>query len=222
MSLTLLLDSADIEEWSHWSKYGIFQGITTNPSLLKKAKQPCTLSNVHKLTQYAQQLGYKEIHIQACGKTSKKLTDSGISIGELEASHIKIFVKLPVTDIGTEAAREITKKNIPITFTACYEPSQILIASSLGIDYIAPYLGRMNDKDGKGLEKILTMQSILNGVGSCTKLLVASIRSKNEMIALASKGVTTFTIQPSIAKELFNSRDTIESAKIFEQDCQFI
>ena len=43
MALHLLLDSADPSAWEQWLPTGLFGGVTTNPTLLKRAGQPCTL-----------------------------------------------------------------------------------------------------------------------------------------------------------------------------------
>ena len=55
------------------------------------------------------------------------------------------MVKVPVTTTGAEAAKELIRQGVPITFTACYEPAQVLVAAALGARYIAPYLGRISD-----------------------------------------------------------------------------
>ena len=43
MALRLFLDSADPKAWQQWLASGLFHGVTTNPTLLRRAAQPCTL-----------------------------------------------------------------------------------------------------------------------------------------------------------------------------------
>ncbi len=221
MGLNLLLDSADIKDWEHWNQFGIFQGITTNPTLLKQAGQRCHLSNLSILARKAEDLGYKEIHLQAWGETAKHLIKTGLEIASLKNNNLMIYVKLPVTDIGTQAAKEILSHNIPVTLTACYEIKQTLIAASLGANYIAPYIGRMNKKNNKGEVDVISMQKTLSGLNSSTKLLVASIKNVNEIINLSTNKINTFTINSQIAHDLFNAKDTIFDAKRFAEDSNF-
>ena len=64
----------------------------------------------------------------------------------------RIVVKAPTTVEGTAAAAKLRDEGVRITMTAVYSAAQALVASALGADYAAPYLGRMNDagRDGFG------------------------------------------------------------------------
>jgi len=67
MNLRLFLDSADPQAWRAWLPSGLFRGITTNPTLLKRAGQPCDLASLRALSQEALALGVRELHLQAWG-----------------------------------------------------------------------------------------------------------------------------------------------------------
>ena len=218
MSINLLLDNANPLEWEQWHESGLFKGITTNPTLLKEASQHCTISNLLDLSLKAERLGYKELHIQAWGKGALDLYDCGLSISKLSNQNLRIYVKLPLTLEGSKAAKMLNQSNIPITFTACYKVKQVLIATSLGAHYIAPYLGRINDKGLDGNKEIKRMQKVLNGIRSTCQILVASIRSSNDICDLATVGIKTFTISPKLAKEIYHCEETLEAIKKFEID----
>jgi len=222
VSISLLLDNAEPSKWRRWFGSGIFHGITTNPTLIKKAGQQCSLSNLKYLTQEAQDIGYREIHIQTWGKSIEEIVSCGFSIGNLSTSETKIYVKIPITKTGVEAANILIKSGISITFTACYEAKQVLIAASVGASYIAPYLGRINDEGRNGTKEILEMKNILKGTASKCKILVASIRDYREINYLASNGLSTFTINSKIAEDLFCSNSTMKANEIFEKDSKIL
>ena len=67
MALRLLLDSADPLEWERWLPSGLFQGITTNPTMLRRASQPCSLDHLASLSRRAAALGCRELHLQTWG-----------------------------------------------------------------------------------------------------------------------------------------------------------
>tara|TARA_Y100001968_G_C19082988_1_gene583923 strand:- start:21 stop:695 length:675 start_codon:yes stop_codon:yes gene_type:complete len=217
-SLHLLLDSADPRVWEDSFQTGVFNGITTNPSLLKKANQSCSLSNLKKLTQKAEEIGYKEIHLQSWGSTPKELIECGFSLKNFQSKKINIYIKLPITKEGTEAAKVLIKNQIPITFTACYETSQILIAAAVGASFVAPYLKRINQQGINAEKEIIKMQKILNGIGSSCKLLVASIENIENITNLSSEGINVFTINKNIYNEFFKVKNTIEAANFFERE----
>ena len=95
-----------------------------------------------------------------------------------------VVVKVPITKIGIEAASKLIAEGIRVTLTGVYAIHQVLIAAALGADDVAPYLGRINDLGRNGCEDLVAMQRAIAGVGSATRILVVSIRSRTAMIGL--------------------------------------
>ncbi len=220
MSLTLLLDSADPTIWTKWFRSGIFHGITTNPTLLRKAGQPCTFPNLKQLTQRAKDIGCNEMHIQAWGNSFKEIKNCGITLGKLSSPEMPVHVKIPITKTGSEAAKELIAAKISVTFTACFESKQVLLAAAIGANYVAPYLGRINDQGRNGQAELITMKKILDRTCSHCKILVASIRDSDEICNLASHGIQIFTISDQLAEDFFNNETTLKAAQRFEIDTQ--
>ena len=216
MTLRLFLDSADPTAWAQWLPTGLFHGVTTNPTLLKKACQPCNLGQLEALSHQAISLGAQEVHLQTWGGTEAQWLSRGRDLAAIAPQ--KVVVKVPVTASGAAAAKGLINAGIPVTFTACYEPAQVLIAAALGAHYIAPYLGRISDLGRDGHAELTTMQRALEGLGSSVRLLVASLRQASDLARLAAEGLTTFTISPAIASALFASEATAAAATQFEQD----
>lgn len=220
MALRLLLDSADPSAWAEWLPTGLFRGITTNPTLLRRAAQPCSLEHLAVLTTRALDLGVQELHLQAWGSD---LLGCGRALARFAPG--RIWVKLPITRAGAEAARSLIVEGCPVTFTACYEPAQVLLAAALGADYIAPYLGRICDLGRDGHAELTTMQRIVDSLSPTQttqpqplRLLVASLRTPDDLALLAAEGLNTFTISPQIAAALFAVEPTLAAAAQFERD----
>ena len=219
MALRLFLDSADPSAWAEWLPSGLFRGVTTNPTLLRRAAQPCTLEHLAALTALAIEHGVQELHLQAWGSD---LLACGRALVQLAPG--RIWVKLPITRAGASAARSLIAEGCPVTFTACYEPAQVLLAAALGADYIAPYLGRITDLGRDGHAELTRMQRIVEGVApsagarSPLRLLVASLRTPDDLARLAAEGLDTFTISPSIAEALFAVEPTLAATDQFERD----
>ena len=134
------LDTADTKEWDELLPIGMFHGITTNPTLLARANEPCTVSNLHSLASKALSLQVNEFMCQTWGSTAHEMYQNGMDISEIDRE--KIVIKVPVTAEGTKAATMLTKSDVRICLTACYNSQQALIAGSMGVEYIAPNLGR--------------------------------------------------------------------------------
>eukprot|EP00977_Amphora_coffeiformis_P022438 scaffold10861_cov180-Amphora_coffeaeformis.AAC.25 len=214
-SSRFFLDTADTEEWDALLPTGIFHGVTTNPTLLKRAGEPCTIENLHRLANKALSLS-DEFMCQAWGED---LFACGM---ELSApARDRITVKVPVTIKGVQAASELIQAGCRVCLTACYNHKQALLAASVGAEYLAPYLGRMTDTGLDGQGECCYMDKIVKGMGSSTRILVASIRDAETLAELASDcGMDTYTFAPAIARQLFVDPLTDKAAIAFEEDAK--
>ncbi|MDF5728597.1 MAG: transaldolase family protein [Rhizonema sp. PD38] len=215
--IRLFLDTADIQKWQHWLPTGLFYGVTTNPVLLEQAQVACNVSHLKAIANQAFALKAKEIQLQTWGTTVDSLVKTGKLLAAIDE---RIVVKVPITKIGTEAASLLIAEGIRITLTAVYAIHQVLIAAALGADYVAPYLGRINDLGRNGREDLVAMQRVRAGVGSTTRILVASIRSVDDIALLAAQGLDTFTFSPLVAAAFFEVAATNQATTDFEQAAQ--
>ena len=216
MTLRLLLDSADPAAWADWRAIGLFQGVTTNPTLLQRAGRPCTLAELTALSHAAFDQGMAEIHLQAWGGDVEALARCAASLAAIAPG--RVVVKLPMTRPGVAAARPLIDAGTPLTFTACYEVAQVLVAAALGVRYIAPYLGRIGDLGRDGHAELIAMQRALDGVAATTRLLVASLRHPSDIARLAAEGLSCFTLAPPLAAALIDSEASAAAVAQFERD----
>jgi len=214
--LRLFIDSAAPADWRTWLPSGLLFGITTNPTLLKRVGLRCEPASLQRLTETALGLGTQELHLQAWGGDAAALYDCGSALAALAPS--QIVVKLPITRAGCEAAARLIAAGHRITFTACYDASQMLIASALGADYAAPYLGRISDAGRDGHAEVIHMQRTLDGLSSRTRLLAASLRQVGDVSRLAAAGISSFTLSPTLLGALFEQPGTLAAAAQFEAD----
>ncbi|PZD72304.1 Transaldolase [Acaryochloris thomasi RCC1774] len=210
----LFLDTADQSQWHRWLPLGVFDGITTNPTLLERSQVPCTLESLKSLAQSGFDLGVQEIQMQTWGREPETLYKNGHALAKISD---RIVVKVPITQAGCTAAARLIVDGIRVTMTGVYARHQVLLATSLGAEYAAPYLGRITDSGRNGRDDLAQMQQALDGVGSDMKLLVASIRAVEDIVFLARQGLDTFTVGDAIATQLFDVDATLQAAETFEK-----
>lgn len=214
-SSQFFLDTADIDLWNNYLKLGIFYGVTTNPILLERARVPCDIPSLQYLTSIAiDKYGLNSIMFQTWGDTAVEMVENGIKLAVLSD---KVVVKIPLTRSGVEAASILKKNNIPICMTACYAQHQVFTSAGLRADYVAPYLGRMIDMGKDGLQEVIQMQRIVEGLKANTRVFVASLRTSSQLAELAAAGCDTFTFSPQVADSLFGVEATEDAARDFEQ-----
>jgi transaldolase len=214
--LRLFLDSAAPDDWARFLPMGVFYGVTTNPLLLQRAGQACTLQNLEKLAQNVAELGAREIQMQVWGETPAEMIHSGTQLALLSGLGLDVVIKVPATEQGFNVARHLAEAGTRITMTAVYTPGQVLLAAGFGAAYAAPYLGRLQDAGHPAQDIVRAMNRILTTTAGATRLLVASLRQAEQVIDLAGRGLDTFTFGAPVAAELFASDLTDQAAAQFQ------
>lgn len=212
--LRLFLDTADLQQWEKWLPCGAFFGVTTNPTLLERAGVACTLGSLRDLSLAAFSLGAEEVQLQTWGGHVGAYVANGRELAYIDP---RVVVKVPITREGLEAARTLVRHGVRVTMTGLYAAYQVLLAAGVGAEYAAPYLGRISALGKDGEDEVIQMQEIKEGLESDIRILVASIKSPQQVAALAVEGVGTFTLPPPVVDEMFGQKDTLEAAAAFER-----
>jgi transaldolase len=135
---------------------------------------------------------------------------------KLSALSSNIIIKIPVTEDGLIAIKFLNELNIKTMATAIFEPSQILLSALAGARYAAPYFGRLQTEPLKIIE---CMTNILKINNFPTKLIVAALRNKQQVLDISTLGVDAITIPASVYSEIImDNLDTLNSVAKFEQD----
>jgi len=211
----LYLDSADLGELRACLPHPVVHGVTTNPTLLKRAG--VTRAGLPALFDTLLKLGARQVQAQVHAREcDAMLEDAHALLTGFDAG--QVVVKIPATRAGLRAGAALSAQGVPVTYTAVYAPEQAHFAGQLGAAYAAPYLGRLQDAGIDGLALIAQMQSLLDRSGADTRLLVASIRSREAYLALLQLGVGAITIPPRLFAELLDHGATIDAERVFLSD----
>ncbi len=209
----LYLDSADLSELSTCLPHPVIHGVTTNPTLLKRAG--VGPDGLAALLQSAIELGAKQVQAQVvAAQTDAMLEDAERLLRPFERG--QLVVKIPATRNGLRAGAQLSARGVPVTYTAVYAPEQAHFAAQLGAAYAAPYLGRLQDTGNDGLALIADMQQLV--AGSATRLLVASVRTRDAYLSLLRIGVGAITIPPRLFAELVDHDATHAAERGFLAD----
>ena len=209
----LYLDSAELSELRACLPHPVVHGVTTNPTLLKRAG--VGRDALAALLQTAIELGAKQVQAQVtAAQSDAMLEDAERLLRPFERG--QLVVKIPATRDGLRAGAQLSARGVPVTYTAVYAPEQAHFAAQLGAAYAAPYLGRLQDGGVDGLAMIAEMQSLLNG--SATRLLVASVRTRDAYLALLRIRVGAITIPPRLFAELVDHDATLGAERGFLAD----
>lgn len=214
-SFHLYLDSADLAELQTCLPHPVVHGVTTNPTLLRRAG--VTREQLPRLLHAALELGARQVQAQVqAADVDGMLADARALLAEFDAG--QLVVKIPATREGMRAGAELSLAGVPVTYTAVYAAEQAHFAGQLGAAYAAPYLGRLVDAGVDGLALIAQMQSLVSRGSGPTRLLVASVRTRDAYRALLDLGVGAITIPPRLFTELVHHPATLDAERGFLAD----
>jgi transaldolase len=214
-SFHLYLDSADLGELQTCLPHPVVHGVTTNPTLLRRAG--VTRAALPDLLHRVLAMGVKQVQAQVhMADAEGMIADARELLAEFKPG--ELVVKIPATREGLRAGANLTASGVPITYTAVYALEQAHFAAQLGAAYAAPYLGRLEDTGVDGLALIARMQLALKRSMADTRLLVASVRSRNAFLALMELGVGSITIPPRLFTELVDHSATTDAERGFLSD----
>ncbi len=138
----LYLDSADLAELETCLPHPVVHGVTTNPTLLKRAG--VGLAAVPGLLARCIELGARQVQAQVHSEhVDGMLEDARALLPHFDLG--QLVIKIPATRQGLDAGARLIAQGVPVTWTAVYAPEQAHFAAQLGAAYAAPYLGRLED-----------------------------------------------------------------------------
>jgi transaldolase len=173
---------------------GAIDGVTTNPSLLAKAGKP-TREAIAQICEIVD----GPVSAEVLGVTKDDILREG---RELAKIHKNVVVKVPLIEEGLKAVRVLSQEKIPTNVTLCFSASQAILAAKAGATYVSPFVGRVDDVSGDGMELIQQIVTIYNNYDFQTKVLTASVRHPVHFVQAALIGSHVATLPLKVIKQL--------------------
>ena len=144
--MKLFLDCSDTELIAQGFSTGLIDGITTNPSLMKKAGQDPK--------EVIQQIS--EIFPWDASISAEVISDTADGMIEEAQQYLElgsnITIKVPMTREGLKACKELTTDEIPVNVTLVFSAGQAVLAAKAGAPYVSPFVGRLYDQYWDGIQ----------------------------------------------------------------------
>ncbi len=209
--MKFFVDTADVNEIRELEATGLLDGVTTNPSLIKKSGRD-----------------FKDVIKEICAVTHGPVSAEVIATdyagmvqqGELLAKIAKnVTIKVPLTLDGLKACKYFRSKNIMVNVTLCFSPAQALLAAKAGASFISPFVGRLDDISSDGMALIADIMTIYRQYPEFkTEVLVASVRHPMHIVEAAKLGAHVVTAPASVLKSLVSHPLTDKGLEQFLKD----
>jgi transaldolase len=209
--MKIFLDTADIDEIRTAAKWGILDGVTTNPTLYAKvggASYDSILQEICKLTP-------GPVSAEVVAEEVEDMLEEGRHFAKLAPN---IVVKVPMSEEGLEAMSRFAEEGIKTNCTLIFTANQGLLAAKAGAGLISPFVGRLDDINQDGMIVIRELAEIFAIHEIEAEVLAASIRNPLHMTQAALAGAHIATLPFKVLQQMVHHPLTDKGIVQFRSD----
>ena len=212
--MKIFLDTADHWEIEDYFSTGLIDGVTTNPTLIKKAGR-----DPEEVYQKIKDIGLQDISMEVVG-SDLDMYDEGIRLYEKFGNVATI--KVPCTRQGLIVCKRLSEQGIKVNVTLIFCAAQAVLAAKAGATYVSPFVGRLDDQSVAGLEVVRSISELYRIHGVRTQVLAASIRNVQRAIRSWYNGAEICTMPPKVFNQMYDHILTDKGMEIFEKDWESV
>jgi transaldolase len=209
--MKLFLDTADIDEIRTVARWGVLDGVTTNPSLFARTSGKT----------------YDEVLAEICtitdGPVSAEVVAEDLDGMLSEGRHFakiaeNIVVKVPMSETGLEAISRFAAEGISTNCTLIFTANQGLLAAKAGASLLSPFVGRLDDINEEGMVVIRELSDIIRFHEMEAEVLSASIRHPRHVTDSALAGAHVATLPFKVFQQMVRHPLTDKGIAQFRAD----
>lgn len=208
--MELYVDSANIKTIKKLNGWLPLDGITVNPSIVAVEKK-----ELFPLLEELLKLCDKYLHVQVLSEKKEEIIKEAERLHSLSE---KIIVKIPVSQEGLAAIKELDTEEIKVTATAIFTITQAFSAAKAGASYLAPYVSRLDRIEQSGVKMVKEMKEMVEINGFSAKIITASIKNANQVKELIRTGAQAMTLSPEILIQANQHPLTDQAVEMFRDD----
>jgi transaldolase len=208
--MKIFLDTAEIDEIKTAVRWGVLDGVTTNPSLYAKVggSYDAILQQICKITP---------------GPVSAEVTSDDVEGMLEEGRHFaklapNIVVKVAMSENGLEAISRFADEGIKTNCTLIFSTNQGLLAAKAGASIISPFVGRLDDINQDGMTVIRELTEIFSLYDIESEVLAASIRNPLHVTQAAMAGAHIATLPMKVLQQMVHHPLTDKGIVQFKKD----
>ena len=203
-------DTAEIADIKELQDTGLLDGVTTNPSLIKKSGRDFIevvkeIAGICPGPISAEVVALDHAAMMKEAETLRKIADN-------------IAIKVPLAIDGLKTCKALTSDGTMVNVTLCFSANQALLAAKAGATFISPFVGRLDDIGQPGIDLIGDIRMIYDNYDFATQILVASVRNPIHILDSAKLGADVMTAPPSVIRQLFKHPLTDNGIAAFLKD----
>ena len=209
--MKLFIDSADVGEIRSAFETGLIDGVTTNPTLVKKSGR-----DPESVYQELIDIGVRDISMEVVGDDEMMLWEGRRLANKFDD---RATIKVPCTPEGLWVCKQLKSSGVKVNVTLIFAPSQAILAAKAGAKYVSPFVGRVDDNSFGGLCLVKDIANVYKRQNEFeTEILAASIRGVRDVGRAFEYGANICTIPPKVFWGMYNHILTEKGLALFDAD----
>ena len=218
--MKIFLDTADVDLIEKYYGTGLIDGVTTNPTLIKKSGY-----DPEEVYRKIALIGVDDISMEIVTDDSYEFLKEGRRLKEKFGEITTI--KVPCTPEGLKGCKLLSKEGIRVNVTLIFSAALAVLASKAGAAYVSPFVGRVDDNSFNGLNLIKEIADIYEKQSRLynfvdTEILSASIRNVGSVSKSFEYGAGIVTMPPSVFEKMYNHILTDKGLELFQTDWEAV
>lgn len=242
--MKVFIDTAELDEIKEACSWGIVDGGTTNPSLIKKAVEKRKSQGID-MERYIEEICRAipgPLSLEVISLSAEQMVKEAKLLYErFNPINDNVVIKIPIntsTDSadgqdyeGLKTIKILASLGIPTNVTLVMTPEQALLAAKAGANYVSPFMGRVDDYikahpelggsyEGlsSGVDVVRSIKKIFGSYNFGTKIIAASVRHPQHVLGAAEAGADIATIPFKVLRAMLRHEKTQEGVIRFAQD----
>jgi transaldolase len=208
--MKIFLDTAEVEEIRTAARWGVLDGVTTNPTLYGKVggSYDDVLREICRLTP-------GPVSAEVVAEEVEGMLSEGRHFAGLAPN---IVVKVPMSEEGLEAMSRFAEEGIKTNCTLIFTANQGLLAAKAGASILSPFIGRLDDINQDGMDVIRELVTIVELHDLEAEVLTASVRNPRHVTEAAMLGSHIATMPFKVLQQMVHHPLTDKGIKLFRDD----
>ena len=212
--MKIFLDTADTSVIEKYFATGLIDGVTTNPTLIKKSgRDPL------EVYQELKDLGISDISMEVVGDADEMIQEGK---GLYDTFGDCCTVKVPCSPDGLRTCKELSDLNIRVNVTLIFSQTQAILSAKAGAKYVSPFVGRVDDNSFGGICLVKDIVNVFKEHFVTTNVLAASIRNVRDVGRLFEHGAEIVTMPPAVFEKMYNHILTDKGLELFQADWESV
>jgi transaldolase len=208
----LFIDTGSVAEVEEIAGWGVLSGATTNPTLLAKEQ-----GDPGEIIRRICELVDGPTSAEVVSDEPERMVAEGRALAGL---HRHIVVKVPFSQAGLSATRELTSEGIRVNMTLVFSANQALLAAEAGATYVSCFMGRLDDISVDSAAVLGEIVEALRPGDSGAQVLAASLRHPGHAVTAARLGCEVATVPGKVLRQMLAHPLTEKGIERFAADWQ--